>query len=141
MPQTSPGTVTRRVEARLLLLPEACDVSLTTQLHYDASDPFAVTATFLFGDGVELDWVLARDLLAEGLHRQTGEGDVALGPSSEPGSTDVELTLSARHGHARVALPTATLAAFLQDSHQIVPPGTESEHLDLDTTIWRLLSA
>ena len=140
MPQTSPGTVTRRVEARLLMS-ETCDAGISTELHYDALDPFAVTATFLIEDGVELDWVLGRDLVAEGLYRQSGHGDVVVRPSTRPESTEVELTLSARHGHARVALPAETLAAFLQDSYQVVAPGTEAEHLDLDTTIWRLLSA
>jgi len=140
MPQNSPGTVTRRVDSRLLLS-ETCDVSFPTQLHYDAMDPYAVTATFLFGDGLETDWVLARELLVDGLQGQTGHGDVMLRPLMGAESTEVELTLSVGGGYARVTLPAGSLAAFLQASHQIVPPGTESRHLDLDTTIGHLLSA
>jgi hypothetical protein len=127
------------VDARLLVS-ETCDVSFPTQLHYDAMDPYAVTATFLFGEGLEVEWVLARDLLGDGLHRETGDGDVVLRPSTGASSTEVELTLSVADGHARVTLPADTLAAFLRASHHVVPPGTESEYLDLDTTIMRLLS-
>jgi len=39
-----------------------------------------------------------------------------------------------------VTLPAEILAAFLRASHHVVPPGTESQHLDLDTAIMRLLS-
>ena len=139
MPQDGPITVTRRVDARLLLS-ENCDISFPTQLHYDAMDPYAVTATFLLADDLEVEWVLARDLLGDGLHRQTGDGDVVLCPSTGAVSTEVELVLSVPRGHARVTLPGDSLAAFLRASHHIVPPGTELEYLDLDTTIMRLLS-
>ena len=139
MPHDAPVTVTRQVDARLLVS-DTCDVSFPTQLHYDAMDPYAVTATFLFGEGLEVEWVLARDLLGDGLHRETGDGDVVLRPSTGASSTEVELTLSVADGHARVTLPADTLAAFLRASHHVVPPGTESEYLDLDTTIMRLLS-
>jgi len=43
--------------------------------------------------------------------------------------------------HVRVALPAETVAAFLEASHDVVPPGAESEYLDLETTILRLLSS
>ena len=33
-------------------------------------------------DDLEVEWVLARDLLGDGLHRQTGDGDVVLRPST-----------------------------------------------------------
>lgn len=139
MPPDAPVTVTRQLDGRLLLS-ETCDLRFPTQLHYDAMDPYAVTATFLFGEGFEVEWVLARDLLGDGLHRQTGEGDVVLRPSTGAPSAEVELMLSVPDGHARVTLPAETLAAFLRASHHVVPPGTESEYLDLDTTIMRLLS-
>jgi hypothetical protein len=57
MPQDAPVTVTRRVDVRPLLS-ETCDVSFPTLLHFDAMDPYAVTATFLVGDGIEVDWAL-----------------------------------------------------------------------------------
>jgi len=139
MQECAPVTVTHRVDARLLLS-ETCDVSFPTLLHYSAMDPYAVTATFLVGHGFEVAWVLARDLLPDGLHRETGDGDVVLRPSTRAAAPEVELMLSVRDGHARVTLPAETLAALLRASHHVVPPGTESQHLDLDTAIMRLLS-
>jgi hypothetical protein len=139
MPHEAPVTVTRRVDARLLLS-DNCDFDFPTQLHYDAMDPYAVTATFLLAEDLEVEWVLARDLLGDGLQRQCGDGDVVLRPSTEADSADVELVLSVPRGHARVTLPAETVAAFLRASHAVVPPGAEPEYLDLDTTIMRLLS-
>jgi hypothetical protein len=139
MEQDTPVTVTRRVDARALVS-ETCAVDFPMLFHYDAMDPYAVTATFLVGDGVEVDWVLARDLLADGLHRRTGNGDVVICPSSGAAAAEVELMLSVPEGRARVTLPAETLAAFLQATHHVVPPGSESAYLDLETTIVQLLS-
>lgn len=139
MPQDVPVTVTRHVDARLLLS-ETCDVRFPARFHYDATDPYAVTATFLLGDGLEVGWVLARDLLARGLHQQTGDGDVVLRPSTGAAATEVELMLSVPDRHVRLALPADTLSAFLGASHHVVPPGTESDYMDLDAMIMRLLS-
>jgi hypothetical protein len=138
MSQHTPVAVTRQVDARLLLS-ETCEVVLPAQLHYDAADPFAVTTTFFLGDGFEVAWVLARELLVGGLHQQTGDGDVALRPSTGASGTEVELMLSVPERHARVTLPAEALAAFLRASHDLVAPGTESDYLDLDAMILQLL--
>ena len=113
MPQEAPVTVTRRVHARLLSS-DTCDIDVPTQLHDDAVDPYAVTATFLLAEDLEVEWVLARDLLGDGLQRQSGDGDVVLRPSTGADSTDVELVVSVPRGHARVTLPAETVAAFLR---------------------------
>jgi anti-anti-sigma regulatory factor len=139
MPQEAPVEVTRHVDARLLLS-ETCETSFPTRLHYDAMDPYAITATFFLGDDNEVEWVLARDLLGDGLHRRAGDGDVVVRPHTRTASAEVELVLSSPAGHARLTLPAEPLAAFLEASHDVVPPGAESDYLDLDTTIMRLLS-
>ena len=139
MPQDMPVTVTRHVDARLLVS-ETCDVGFPAQLRYDATDPYAVTATFFLGDGLEVAWVLGRDLLTRGLHQQTGDGDVVLRPSTGAAATEVELMLSVPDRHVRMTLPADSLSAFLRASHHVVPPGTESEYLDLDAMIMQLLS-
>ncbi len=138
-PDAPPITVTGHVAARLHLS-ETCQVSFPTLLRYDPKDPYAVTATLHVGADRQVDWVFGRDLLAAGLHRQSGAGDVVLGPVEGASSTEVELVLSVRDEHARLTLPAESLAAFLQASHHVVPPGTEGDHLELDATILRLLS-
>ena len=139
MPQDPPVTVTRQLDARMLL-PDTTHVDFLAQLSYDSMDPYAVTATFLCGDGLDVDWVLARDLLADGLRRPAGDGDVILRPSTGQASTEVELILSAPNGQALLSLPKDGLAAFLRASHHEVPPGTESERLDVDAALAQILS-
>lgn len=141
MHQDAPATVTRPVDAQLRIS-DNCSVSFPTQLHYDVKDPYAVTVTFLVDDDEEVEWVFARDLLKDGLHRQAGDGDVMVRPASQGHSAEaeVELVLAAPGGHARVMLPAETLAAFLRASHDVVPPGAEPEHLNVETAILQILS-
>ena len=140
MPQDAPATPTRLVDGRLLLS-DNCSIDIWTRLHYDAQEPYAVTVTFLLDEAHEVEWVLARDLLGNGLHGRAGEGDVMLRPIPVAISTEVELMLLAVTGaHARVTLPAEAVAAFLRASHHVVPPGAETEHLNLETTISQLLS-
>src|ERR1044072_6700001 len=54
-------------------------------LRYDPADPYAVHATFHTGAEETVEWVFARDLLAEGLHRPTGTGDVRGWPARSHG--------------------------------------------------------
>jgi len=131
--------VTRRFDGRLLLS-ETREIQLLTQLDYDAMDPYAVTATFLLDDDYEVKWVFARDLLSDGLRRQSGEGDVVVRPKTGGPATEIELILSVPTGRAQVTLPAETVAAFLDASHDLVPFGAESQYLHLDATIVRLLS-
>src|SRR3954453_13721498 len=139
MTQDVPVALTRRFDGRLLLS-ETREIRLLMQLEYDAMDPYAVTAAFLLADDYEVKWVFARDLLGDGLHRQTGEGDVVVRPKTGGTATEIELMLSVPTGHAQVTLPAETVAAFLEASHDLVPLGAESQHLHLDATIARLLS-
>ncbi|GAB3676281.1 SsgA family sporulation/cell division regulator [Angustibacter aerolatus] len=55
---------------------------LTATLRYEASDPYAVEATFRAGDEA-ISWVLGRDLLRDGLEAESGEGDVHVWPTDE----------------------------------------------------------
>lgn len=140
MLQQALATVTCQVEARLLLS-DSADIGLPTRLHYDATDPYAVTATFRLHDGQEVEWVLGRELLGGGLHRPSGEGDVLVRPSTRGGVPEVELVLSVPPTDARLMLPAETVAAFMRASHQVVPPGAETHHLDVGAAILHILSA
>jgi hypothetical protein len=139
MPHHAPATIIRWVDAGLLLS-EDCVVTFAAQLCYDTRDPYAVTATFFPGDGLEVAWVLARDLLVGGLDHQIGDGDAVVRPLIRGCGTEVELELSIPGHHARVTFPAETLNSFLRASHDLVPLGTESDYLDLDALILQLLS-
>ena len=63
-----------------LVVADADAVPLPVSLRYSAADPYAVRAVFS-GDGMEVEWVFARDLLRTGLISPVGDGDVHVWPS------------------------------------------------------------
>ncbi|HJX44751.1 MAG TPA: SsgA family sporulation/cell division regulator [Geodermatophilus sp.] len=111
-------------------------------LSYEASDPFAVRIGF--GEPGEpaddgITWLLARDLLTAGLERPAGEGDVRLWPARTSGDV-LYLHLRAPSGEALFELSRAMVAAFLQQTEALVPPGQETAALHVDEELAVLLS-
>ena len=53
---------------------------IDTVLGYRRNDPFAVSMTFVTGEG-NLVWTFGRDLLMRGVHSPTGDGDVHVSPA------------------------------------------------------------
>ena len=72
-------TVSCELHLRLVVSSES-SLPVPAGLRYDTADPYAVHATFHTGAEETVEWVFARDLLAEGLHRPTGTGDVRVWP-------------------------------------------------------------
>lgn len=105
-------------------------IALPAHLGYDPADPWAVEMTFsnLTGD---VRWLVARDLLLDGLTQPTGEGDVLLWPSiDEDGCAAVVLELCSPHGRLVAQLSTRELSAFLARTCALVPQGAETVDLD-----------
>lgn len=105
-------------------------------LEYDAADPFALTVVFSHDGHVLARWALDREMVAEGLRRPVGIGDVRLRPESR-GSLD-ELRMEflgdpradgGRH-HAVVFAWAPAVAEFLRQTHAVVPPGREEFRVD-----------
>ncbi len=120
-----------------LLAPDAPVVPVKVELLYSIRDPYAVRASFRTGHDSAVDWVFARDLLANGMLRPAGTGDVRIRPAHDPGRTELELTSPS--GHAVFTTCTATLAEFLKRTFDAVPPGAEYSWLDLDSALCALL--
>lgn len=131
----APATVTQALPLRLLDGTGA-RLELTAELRYDATDPYAVDIVFHTGDPLGVRWVFARDLLAEGLFRSNGEGDVHVCPHiDDHGSAVVQIELSSPDGEAVLQAPSDGLQSFLQSTYDLVPPGRESSHLDMDSLV------
>lgn len=113
--------------------PDGATAPVETELLYQADDPFAVTMKFHAG-GAVATWIMGRDLLAEGLSRPSGRGDVRLRPNA--GRTLVLELVSDRHVTV-FRLPAATLRKFLDATYRLVPPGTE--HFDADAFLGTVL--
>src|SRR4051812_8036873 len=117
-------------------------------LCYDAADPYAVRIAFgdiggasgaVEPDDGSISWLVSRELLQEGLHGPSGDGDVRVWPAHA--ATDVLfLHLRAPSGEALFELSRATVAAFLRQTESLVPTGSESELLHLDDELHTLLS-
>ena len=122
-----------------LVVPKA-DVELEAVLRYDADDPYAVHLAFPTGPGREgIEWMFARQLVADGLVAPSGQGDVRIWPSPEDTDSSVYLQLSSPSGRALFTTPRRGLVEFVRRCHGLVPPGTEGVHLDLDAELDMLL--
>ncbi len=133
------ATITRAVDLLLVVGP-VDTLAVPATLSYRASDPYAITAVFDAGDHGQVAWVFARDLLAAGLDRPTGEGDVAVWPSLHAGLEVACISLTSPAGHALFEAPRAELADFLAQTQALVPAGAEGDHLDLDAALADLLA-
>lgn len=106
-------------------------------LAYRASDPYAVEVVFKapgHGDGVS--WVMARDLLFEGLQGRAGTGDVEVWSEEEPGAPGTAaggqrtyIRLNSEEGTALLRTWTGPLEDFLKLTELVVAVGTEHDHL------------
>jgi hypothetical protein len=125
-----------------LVAGEAAQV--TVELGWRESDPYAVELLFVVGeDGCEdVPWLVARDLLAQGLHTPSGLGDIHIRPGGSCECCGDEITvieLDAPSGWAEFEFTTTDLSQFLEATYDQCPPGAESLILDLDTEIALLL--
>ncbi len=131
----------------------ACDVTMTlfadrgvipvqAIFRYDATDPFALHVLFRTGDatgGSYVEWTFARSLLAEGLRGSAGLGDVVVSTSLHAGGHVLSLALSAPSGTALFETDSEPILGFLADTYELVPSGSESSYLDLDSELRDLM--
>lgn len=112
-----------------------------TELGYDAGDPFAVSLDFHTSEPGPVRWLFARDLLSRGLHEPSGDGDVHIWPCLDTaGRAVVMVELCSLVGGALVQIRTADVAAFVSRTHEVIRPGAEPDHLDVDALLAALLA-
>ncbi|MFD7436113.1 SsgA family sporulation/cell division regulator [Streptomyces sp. NPDC059861] len=117
-------------------------VPVRMRLHYAAHDPYALTATFGAADGSgSVEWVFSRDVIAEGLTRHAGQGDVRVWPAAiGPGRDVVYIALDSPAGSALLEAPLLDMKSFLSRTRSMVPLGAESEQFDMDAELAHLLA-
>ncbi|MFF1451213.1 SsgA family sporulation/cell division regulator [Streptomyces sp. NPDC058274] len=103
---------------------------------YDADDPFAVTVVFSHDGRVLARWRLDRQMLADGIRRPVGEGDVRMRPQSTGQWEELRLEFfgdshadGERH-HAVVLAWAPAVVSFLDETYEVVRPGHEEVCLD-----------
>ncbi|MGO4257975.1 SsgA family sporulation/cell division regulator [Marmoricola sp. RAF53] len=120
---------------------EGQSTPLDAEFEFDPADPFAVTILFK-GEPVPVRWTFARELLIEGFYEPTGDGDVHVWPClSASGRAVVILELISPSGEVLIQVSSRELSTFIHRMVAMVPPGTESDLLDLDATVAALFAA
>ena len=111
---------------------------LETELSYNPSDPFAVTAAFMTVAG-RVEWTFGRELLIGGLYEPTGDGDVHVWPCLDnEGEPVVIIELCSPDGEALVQARAADVTAFVDRMTTAVAPG--AENVDVDSAIAAILA-
>lgn len=140
---TSSSTVSAELGIRLVVPEEEAVVPLMAGLHYSIEDPYAVQVSFHVGMDEPVQWTFGRDLLCEGIEGPVGLGDVRISPSADPvdGTDEETLTIeiSSPYGQARFEAPVWEVAEFLCRTYLLVPEGDESQHIDMDDALTKLL--
>ncbi|MFD7437973.1 SsgA family sporulation/cell division regulator [Streptomyces sp. NPDC059861] len=110
------------------------------KLRYTARDPYALHATFPVEEfSGTVEWAFSRDLLAEGLTRRAGEGDVRVWPTAVgPGRDVLYIALGPLVDSALVEAFLPDLETFLRRTQSVVPPGAESQRFDMDAELAHL---
>lgn len=133
-------TAAVRSDLSLTLVGSEVPVVLTAALEYQSSDPYAVSVVFFTMDG-PVRWVFSRDLLDEGLVHEVGDGDVQIAPMRDQfGEQVLQLRLASPDGVAVLEASADAVLDFLARSYGRVPPGHESDHLDIDAAVEALLA-
>lgn len=131
--------VSHPMTLRLLSSPTGARL-LPAEFQYSAHDPIAVTVIFDTGSTSPVHWVFARDVLAGGLDRQTGIGDISIWPvEDEDGTPAIQIRLSSPDGDAYLLAPAEQVEDFLARTWRVVPPDTEGQLLDIDLALDVLL--
>lgn len=115
-------------------------VPLPAELHYDTADPYAVCLSLGESSSTPVNWVFARALLTEGTRRLAGSGDVLVVPPNRWHPNFVRIVLRSATGRALVDIAAPKVTAFLRQTVSLVPPGTESLHIDMDRVVAQLTS-
>jgi hypothetical protein len=114
------------------------DADLSAELRYDPSDPLAVALAIGVECSEPVVWVFGRDLLADGINRPSGEGDITIEPAGNV-EHKVRITL-ATDCLATMMADRNTVIEFLVDAFTAVPSGCEMDGVDLDAEIAALFA-
>ncbi|MFG2225442.1 SsgA family sporulation/cell division regulator [Streptomyces sp. NPDC048644] len=134
------STAKRTLEMQLLLGPEeALPVSGT--FSYRSDRPYEVEVAFVSRGATVATWLFGRELLLDGLRGEEGEGDVRVWPFREAdGQRRIHIELFTDDAVCELSVRTGELAAWLEQTAAIVPPGHEDRYLDMDTHLARLFA-
>lgn len=138
MSETTPSAVTAEIFLRMVVDSDTT-IDVPCSLDYRAEEPYAVRATFRTG-AADIEWTFARDLMSEGLTRPAGEGDVVIWTESTGPKPLMLVALNSPSGQAVLEADKSVMEVFLARTYDIVPAGSESMEVLVDSWISQILS-
>ncbi|WP_316520059.1 SsgA family sporulation/cell division regulator [Kitasatospora brasiliensis] len=116
-------------------------IDLPVRFVYRGEAPFSVVMEFPGSDPAVGTWEFSRDLLWKGLRRPAGMGDVRISPPCRcHGRGRLRITLRGDDGTAAIDVPVEPVRSWLHEqSFALVPRGVESELIDWDAELIRLV--
>ena len=116
-------------------------IPIILELGYAAGDPYTVGISF-HPDDRPVHWEFARDLLSDGLHEPSGDGDVHVWPClDDRGRAILVVELCSPNGDALVEIRLGDAVDFVERMHALVAPGEESANLDVDAAVLAIYAA
>lgn len=131
------NTVEYRMTAavtEMILISDPALPPVHAEFRFRSDDPFAVELALSIDQSPAITWVFGRDLLIEGVQGPAGMGDVQVFPVHD--GTVIEL----RSGEqaARLLAHTPDVADFLEGTVELVPAGSESAYLEVESDLRNL---
>lgn len=123
-----------------LVISRTCSLSMCMSLRYEPTDPYVVRAAFFADTDEQGEWVLGRDLLADGLTGSAGCGDIRVWPAVGRGDQAMYIVLGSPAGTALLEVPVQDVRTFLENAEALVPRGTESGHIDWELELANLFA-
>ncbi|MGW7044181.1 SsgA family sporulation/cell division regulator [Streptomyces avermitilis] len=123
-----------------LVISRTYSLSMCMSLRYEPTDPYVVRATFFTHTDEPTEWVLGRDLLADGLTGSAGYGDIRVWRPGGRGDQAMYIVLGSAAGTALLEVPVQDVKAFLENTEALVPRGVESGHVDWDLEVANLFA-
>jgi hypothetical protein len=138
----APGATTRSIRVTVPFVSgEVHPLELSGDFVFDPADPYAVHLVVGRGDGAQVTWTFARELLAEGIYDPCGNGDVVVWPClGTHGEAVVIIELRSPSGMAMLQTPSRAVQRFVAQTFEVVPAGSESAEIDLDHMVSHLLT-
>ncbi|MER5341274.1 SsgA family sporulation/cell division regulator [Streptomyces mirabilis] len=123
-----------------LVVSRTYSLSMCMTLRYEPTDPYVVRAAFFTDTDEQTEWVLGRELLADGLTGSTGCGDIRVWPAVGRGDQAMYIVLGSPAGTALLEVPVQDVRTFLENTEALVPRGTESGRIDWELELANLFA-
>jgi hypothetical protein len=109
-----------------------------TRWSYRTDDPYAVTMAIGGPAANGVVWLMARDLLVEGMLAPVGIGDVRVSPFLGDDGDLVEVEIGGNDGFASLEFDYRLLQYFLSATFDLVELGKEAEMIDFEAEIKKI---